>query len=60
MSHRRTFQWSLWAAPIALGVITIVGLISGLVGDGAWDAVSWAGLGLPVLVCLWYGWLRRR
>jgi hypothetical protein len=60
MKRRDSIQWRLWAAPIALGAVTVVGLISALLGDGAWDAVSWVGLGLPVLVAAWYGWLRRR
>jgi hypothetical protein len=59
MSHRRTFQWSLWGAPIALGVISAVGLVAALLGDGVWDAVSWAALGLPVAVGGWFGMRRR-
>jgi hypothetical protein len=47
-----------WRAPIALALLTLVGLISGLVGDGLWDAVSWIGLGVPILACAWFG-LRR-
>lgn len=57
--HKRGFQWRLWGAPIALAVVSAVGLIAGLVGDGVWDALSWLGLGLPVAVCVWFGWARR-
>ena len=49
----------LWGAPIALAVLTIVGLISALVGDGAWDMASAVALGIPVLTGAWYA-LRRR
>ncbi|CAN5880937.1 hypothetical protein BH11PSE8_BH11PSE8_40800 [soil metagenome] len=56
--HRKGFQWSLWGAPIALALVTAIGLIAALVGDGAWDAASWIALGLPVAVCAWFG-LRR-
>jgi hypothetical protein len=49
-----------WAVPIALAVVSAAGLIAGLVGDGVFDAVSWIGLGLPVLACVWFGLLKRR
>ena len=49
----------MWAAPIALSVLTVIGLLSALLGDGMWDHVSAVALGVPVLLCLWLG-LRRR
>ena len=49
----------LWTWPFVLGVLTTIGLMSALLGDGVWDALSWVTLGVPVVVCLWYGWLRR-
>ncbi|MEF7617065.1 hypothetical protein V4F39_24340 [Aquincola sp. MAHUQ-54] len=49
-------QPAVWRAPVTIGVLSAVGLVSALLGDGAWDAVSWLGLGLPTAVCLWYGW----
>ena len=51
---------AVWPAPIALGVAGTVGLVSALVGDGAWDLLSWAALGLPVAVSARYGLPRRR
>jgi len=48
-----------WAVPIILAILTLVGLISALVGDGLWDLVSAFALGVPVVLCLWFG-LRRR
>ena len=39
----RTFKW-----PLVLGALTAVGLVSALVADGVWDALSWAGLAVPV------------
>lgn len=46
----------IFAVPLVLAIMTGVGLITALVGDGAWDAVSWVGLGVPAAVSLWYGW----
>ena len=48
----------LWGWPISLGAASAVGLLSALVGDGGYHAVSWAGLGLPLLVAMRH--LRRR
>ncbi|MDN4060667.1 hypothetical protein QPK31_20860 [Massilia sp. YIM B02769] len=48
----------VWTAPILLGVLTVIGLVSALLGDGVWDAVFAVSLGAVVAVGGWYG-LRR-
>jgi hypothetical protein len=48
----------IWPVPIALGVLTSVGLVAALVADGFWDVVSWIGLGVPVAVALWFAGVR--
>jgi hypothetical protein len=40
--------------PILLGVSTALGLVAGLLGEGWWDAVAVAGLGVPVAVGAWH------
>lgn len=51
MTHRMQQPFGpIWTAPIVLGVLTIVGLISALVGDGVWDALSAVTLGAVVVV----------
>jgi len=45
---------AIWGMPIALGLLTVVGLLVALVGDGVWDLVSVAALAVPVLVGCWY------
>jgi hypothetical protein len=45
MTARRIF-----AAPLAVGLISGVGLLAALLGDNLWDALSWATLGLPVVL----------
>ena len=47
--------WRIFRWPIAIGVVTIVGLIAALVGDGWHDVVSWLALAVPVVVAAW-GW----
>ena len=46
---------ALWGWPVAIAVVSAVGLVGGLVGDGAWDWLSWIGLGVPTVASLWFG-----
>jgi hypothetical protein len=39
----------VFGAPLLLATLTTLGLISALVADGIWDAVSSLGLGAPVV-----------
>jgi len=45
---------SLWGMPILLGVLTAIGLLVGLLGDGWWDAAAVTCLGMPVAVGAWH------
>ncbi len=56
-NHRTLGQ--IFGAPLVVGVLSTIGLISALVGNGWWDAVSWVSLGLPVLMYVFFT-LRRR
>lgn len=44
--------------PIWLGVASIVGLVSALLGDDVWDVLSWATILAPIAVVAWT-WRRR-
>ena len=57
VAHRSLTE--IFAAPLVIAIVSTVGLISALVGDGWWDAVSWVALGLPVLLYLVFTWRRR-
>jgi hypothetical protein len=48
---RRQTNGQIFAAPIVLGVLSVIGLVSALVGDGFWDGVSWVTLAIPILLC---------
>ena len=43
----------VWAMPIVLAVLTLAGLVVGLLEDGVWDVVATAALALPALVGAW-------
>ncbi|RYE14117.1 MAG: hypothetical protein EOP51_28675 [Sphingobacteriales bacterium] len=38
----------IWLAPIILGIISAVGLVSALTGDNIWDVISWVMLLIPL------------
>ncbi len=39
-----------WGWPLLLAAVTLVGLASGILGDGIWDYISWVALSVPLLV----------
>jgi uncharacterized membrane protein YczE len=49
--------WRIFRIPLLIAAVTLVGLLSALLGDGPWDALSWAALALPLAVIAWF-WLR--
>ncbi|TWT14797.1 DUF4175 domain-containing protein [Reyranella sp. CPCC 100927] len=53
-------MWRVFGVPLLLAVATVIGLISALLADGVWDALSWITLALPMVVAAWAIWLRRR
>lgn len=49
---------STFAIPVILALVTLVGLVSALAGDGWPDVPAWAALALPVAAVGW-AWRRR-
>ncbi|MBX3506243.1 MAG: hypothetical protein KF895_12250 [Parvibaculum sp.] len=56
---RRYTLGEIFAAPLLLAAITLVGLVAALLGDGWLDVLSWVGLSIPALVIPW-ALIRRR
>ncbi len=52
MSAARSLLGPVWRGPVILGAASACGLLSALLGDGAWDGLSWLALGAPVAVGL--------
>ncbi len=48
----------VFCVPIWLGVASVVGLVSALLGDGVWDGVSWLAIFAPI-GAVWWAWRRR-
>jgi hypothetical protein len=51
--------WQIFRWPLAIGVLTLTGLIAGLVSDSWGDLLAAVGLFVPAAVCAWHG-LRRQ
>lgn len=49
----------VWAAPIVIAIISLIGLVAALLGDGLNDWVSWIGLAVPLVVIVWARLKRR-
>ena len=53
MSYPFPFR-KVYGPAIAISVITVYGLLSALLGDGIWDALSWFCLLVPVIAVAYY------
>lgn len=51
IQRRRQSNGQIFAVPIVIGVLSVIGLIAALVGDGIWDGVSWLTLVIPIALC---------
>ena len=49
----------IFALPTAIALLSIIGLVSALTGDGMRDMISWATLAVPVAAIAW-AWRHRR
>lgn len=58
MSGRRKAErqsaGEIFFVPSLLALSTLGGLVSALMGDGAWDVAAAVGLGMPVAVLGWF------
>ncbi|GAA4310037.1 hypothetical protein [Compostibacter hankyongensis] len=60
MNRSQNSFLKLWGIPLLLAALTLLGLLSALLGDGLWDALSWTALAIPVLVLCRYVFGRQR
>lgn len=53
--------WQIFRWPLLMALANAIGLVAALVGDGWYDLISWATLGLTliVIVAAWRGWSGR-
>lgn len=51
---------STFGIPTIIALVSVIGLIAALTGDGWRDMVSWIGLALPVAAVSWAIGVQRR
>ncbi|PBN43971.1 hypothetical protein SxD43FB_07870 [Sphingobium sp. D43FB] len=51
-NHVRSLR-HIFGAPLIIALLSLVGLVSALAGDGAADWLSWAALLVPPLAVVW-------
>jgi hypothetical protein len=49
-ARRRTIG-QIFGIPILIALLSAIGLVSALIGDGIWDSISWITLLIPILLC---------
>ncbi|WP_207483019.1 hypothetical protein [Arenibaculum pallidiluteum] len=41
----------VWLMPTALAVLSLLGLVAAILGDGYWHGICWFALSVPLVVC---------
>ncbi|MEN0054535.1 MAG: hypothetical protein AAGC65_12760 [Mucilaginibacter sp.] len=42
----------IWGIPVLLGLITLFGLLSALLGTGVWWVLAWGAMVIPLIVVM--------
>lgn len=56
VSSQRPNWLRVFGAPIAIGVLTLVGLLSALLAGDLGRYFSWFGVSLPIAIAAWAYW----
>ena len=46
--------WTVYGGPLLLGALSVAGLLTALLSEGAGRYFSWLALGAPVAVTAWF------
>ncbi|WP_417509092.1 hypothetical protein [Methylophaga sp.] len=52
MENKNKTVWQIFRMPIFIGLVSAIGLILALLGDGLLDFLSWLLLLIPVVACM--------
>jgi xanthosine utilization system XapX-like protein len=53
MKSRPLGLTAIFAIPLVVAILSLIGLVGALLGDGVWDWIGWIGLGACVAVAGW-------
>jgi hypothetical protein len=52
--------WTVYGGPLLLGVLSVAGLLTALLSEGAGRYFSWIAVGAPVALTAWFFARRKR
>jgi hypothetical protein len=52
--------WTVYGGPLLLSVLSIAGLLTALLSEGAGRYFSWIAVGAPVAITVWFFARRKR
>lgn len=53
LPRKSASTWNIFRWPVCVGIVSLVGLIAALLGDGWLDLLSWCCLGGTVLIMIY-------
>jgi hypothetical protein len=52
--------WRVYGGPLLLGLLSVAGLLSALLSEGAGRYFSWIAVGAPIVLTVWFFARRKR
>jgi hypothetical protein len=52
--------WTVYGGPLLIGVLSVAGLLTALLSEGAGRYFSWVAVGAPVALTAWFFAQRKR
>lgn len=49
--HTNKTLWEIFKIPLFIALVSVIGLVSALLGDGILDVLSWLLLSVPIYAC---------
>jgi hypothetical protein len=53
-------SWTVYSGPLLIGVLSVAGLLTALLSEGAGRYFSWIAVGAPIVLTAWFFARRKR